>query len=237
MTPIYRSPDRDQTQAMQSLLLDHHIQTSIIETKKSSDKPADTQLNNNAVIWYELWLRNLNELGRAKTIITQHEFTAYRTSMSSYRTSVVEQKKRSESIDQAIPPSSTKTSAPTSHNEKRYEAITQNNTTGKPLIPSPVVSQPSVMNPFLSKPSTDTSKSTSTSTPLTTPMTAKQFIPGQPRQDLIPINNKRVFKRLGLLLGFSEEEIQKWDNNNKLYRPWDAAELNESVKRLKQKCS
>lgn len=229
MTPIYRSPDRDQTQAMQSLLLDHHIQTSIIETKKSSDNPSNNPASKDTVIWYELWLRNLNELGRAKTIITQHEFTVYRTSMSSYRTSVVEQKKRSESIDQAIPPSSTKTSAPTSLFEKRFEPITENNTTGKPLIPSPVVSQPSVSNPFLSRPSSDASA--------TTPVAIKNGTPGQPREDLIPINNKRVFKRLGLLLGFSEEEIQKWDNNNKLYRPWDAAELNESVKRLKQKCS
>ena len=227
MTPIYRSPDRDQTQAMQSLLLDHHIQTSIIETKKSSDNPSNTPSNKEAVIWYELWLRNLNELGRAKTIITQHEFTVYRTSMSSYRTSVVEQKKRSESIDQAIPPSSSKTTIPTSLHEKRYEALAENNTTAKPLIPSPVVSQPSVSNPFLSRPSSDAS----------TPMVVKNSTPGQPREDLIPINNKRVFKRLGLLLGFSEEEMQKWDNNNKLYRPWDAAELNESVKRLKQKCS
>ena len=229
MTPIYRSPDRDQTQAMQSLLLDHHIQTSVIETKKSSDNAS----SKDAVIWYELWLRNLNELGRAKTIITQHEFTAYRTSMSSYRTSVVEQKKRSESIDQAIPPSSSKTSVPISLHETRYEALREKQSTEKTLIPNPIVSKASVSNPFLSKPASD---STST-TVSTTPMATKPITPGQPREDLIPINNKRVFKRLGLLLGFSEEEIQKWDNNNKLYRPWDAAELNESVKRLKQKCS
>ena len=229
MTPIYRSPDRDQTQAMQSLLLDHHIQTSVIETKKSSENAS----SKDAVIWYELWLRNLNELGRAKTIITQHEFTAYRTSMSSYRTSVVEQKKRSESIDQAIPPSSLKTSAPISLHETRYETLREKQTAEKTLIPNPIVSKPSVANPFLSKPASDSASTTVSATPMAT----KSVTPGQPREDLIPINNKRVFKRLGLLLGFSEEEIQKWDNNNKLYRPWDAAELNESVKRLKQKCS
>ena len=226
MTPIYRSPDRDQTIAIQSLLLNHHIQTSVIETKKSSDTS-----RNDSVIWYELWLRNLNELGRAKTIITQHEFTVYRTSMSSYRTSVIEQKKRSESIDQAIPPSSSKTSVTDSLHETRSESAgTTQATEKKPLIPSPLVSQPRVPNPFLSKPASDTNAPTSQMMP-------KHIVPGQFREDLIPINNKRVFKRLGLLLGFSEEQIQQWDKNNKLYRPWDAAELNESVKRLKQKCS
>ncbi len=224
MTPIYRSPDRDQTHAMQSLLLNHHIQTSVIETKKSSNTSSK-----DSVIWYELWLRNLSELGRAKTIITQHEFTAYRTSMSSYRTSVVEQKKRSESIDQAIPPSTSKTSAAGSLHEIHHDTLGEKPVTEtKPLIPNPVVSQPSVANPFLSKPATDNPNS---------PLVAKHIVPGQFREDLIPINNKRVFKRLGLLLGFSEEQIQQWDKNNKLYRPWDAAELNESVKKLKQKCS
>jgi len=215
MTPIYRSPDRDQAQAMQTLLQDHRIETSIIETKKSSNSSSSS-----TVTWYELWLRSLNELTRAKTIITQHEFTTYRTSMTSYRTSVIEQKKRSESIDQAIQPSSTGVTAISDNTV----SLPQNPGAGKPLIPSPVVSKPSVSNPFLSQPASD-----SASLP-------KPLVPGQLREDLIPINNKRVFKRLGLLLGFSEEEIQKW-NNNKLYRPWDAAELNESVKKLKQKCS
>ncbi|WP_455218735.1 hypothetical protein, partial [Kaarinaea lacus] len=61
-------------------------------------------------------------------------------------------------------------------------------------------------------------------------------VASKPRDDLIPINNKRVFKRLGLLLGFTEEEIEKTDNN-KLYRPWDADSLMETVKNLKRKCS
>ena len=215
MTPIYRSPDSDQTQAMHSLLLDHHIQTSIIETKKSNNASGTEN-----VTWYELWLRNLNELTRAKTIITQHEFTTYRTSMSSYRTSVVEQKKRSESVDQAIAPSGIKTGHSTQLSDS---AKTTGNT--QPLIPSPVIARPSVSNPFLAKPAIDT------------PEAVKTLKPGQHREDLIPINNKRVFKRLGLLLGYTEEQIQEWDKNNKLYRPWDAQELNESVKRLKQKCS
>ena len=216
MTPIYRSPDRDQTQAMQALLQDHRIETSVIETKKSNNTSSA-----NTVTWYELWLRNLNELGRAKTIITQHEFTAYRTNMSSYRTAVIEQKKRSESIDQAIQPSSAKNiDTPSLHEKSAPE---------KTLVPSPIVQQPGIANPFLVRPSTDAGTATGTA--------PKQLTPGQPREDLIPINNKRVFKRLGLLLGFSEAEIQQWDKNNKLYRPWDAAELNESVKKLKQKCS
>ena len=221
MTPIYRSPDRDQAQAMQALLQNHRIEMSIIETKKSNNTSAAS-----TVVWYELWLRNLNELARAKTIITQHEFTTYKTSMTSYRTSVIEQKKRSESsgskssnsIDQTFQPHSAKTG------EALTVSIQEKSIPGKTLIPSPLVSAPSISNPFLARPASDALVS------------HKPVTPGQPREDLIPINNKRVFKRLGLLLGFSEEDIQKW-NNNKLYRPWDAAELNETVKKLKQKCS
>ena len=37
MTPIYRSPDQVQALAMQSLLLDHRIQASIIETRKTGN--------------------------------------------------------------------------------------------------------------------------------------------------------------------------------------------------------
>lgn len=219
MTPIYRSPDRDQTQAMHSLLLDHHIQTSVIETKKSNNASGTE-----SVTWYELWLRNMNELARAKTIITQHEFTTYRTNMSSYRMSVVEQKKRSESIDQAITPSSIKTGQPSPLAEDSKASSKQ------PLIPSPIVARPGVANPFLARPASDSSE---------TPKQLKpgQLKPGQPRENLIPINNKRVFRRLGLLLGYTEEQIQEWDKNNKLYRPWQADELNETVRRLKEKCS
>lgn len=215
MTPIYRSPDRDQTQAMQSLLADHQIQTSIIESRKTSNSS-----DNSSVVWHELWLRNLNELTRAKTIITQHEFTTYRNSMTSYRTSVVAQKKHTSSIDQAINPD-----GQTGFKTKISPQNTNATAGSSKKIPSPVVSQPSISNPFLSKPASDTNAP------------AKPVIRGQLREDLIPINNKRVFKRLGLLLGFSEEQIQQWDNNNRLYRPWDAGELNESVKRLKQKTS
>ena len=200
---------------MQLLLQDHNIQTSVIETKKSTGTSGS-----DTVIWYELWLRNLNELTRAKTIITQHEFTTYRTNMSSYRTSIDDQKKRSFSIDQAIPSSSLKTSHTASLHEKTAEPGT------KTLIPNPDVAKPSVANPFLSKPSHDME-----------PAINGLMSSSASKESLIPINNKRVFKRLGLLLGFTEEEIQKSNNNNKLYRPWDAGELNESVKKLKQKCS
>jgi len=217
MTPIYRSPDSDKTHEMQSILRDHHIETSVIETKKSTGTS-----ESRSVIWYELWLRNLNELARAKTIITQHEFTTYRTNMSSYRTSIEAQKKRSFSIDEAIPSTSLKTSLKPSLYENAADSAT------RPLIPNPEVSKPGIDNPFLSRPSSDM------------PSEIKYTTPGaqtQSRESLIPINNKRVFRRLGLLLGFTEEEIQKSNNNNKLYRPWDADELNESVKRLKQKCT
>lgn len=198
MTPIYRSPDQDQTQAMQSLLLDHRIQTSIIETKKSSNAA-----NAEPVIWYEIWLRNLHELARAKTIITQHEFTTFRTSMYSYRTSALEQKEHSSNVRHITP----QRTAKSTRNISLYE---------KSSTPKPVESNPFIADQHTA--STDTVRETKS------------------REDLIPINNKRVFKRLGMLLGFSEEEIQK-QNNNKLYRPWDADELNETVRRLKQKTS
>jgi hypothetical protein len=199
MTPIYRSPDQNQTQAMQSLLLDHRIQTSIIETKKSSNA-----VNAEPVIWYEIWLRNLPELARAKTIITQHEFTTFRTSMYSYRTSTLVQNESSSRIN----PNEPQRTAKSTRNISLHE---------KSSAPTSVAS-----NPFIPGQQSST--------------TSDNITEARTREDLIPINNKRVFKRLGILLGFSEEEIQK-HNNNKLYRPWDADELNESVKRLKQKCS
>jgi len=185
MTPIYRSPDHDQTQAMQSLLLEHQIQTSIIETKKTANSASPT-----SVTWYELWLRNYADVTRAKSIITQHEFTTFKNNMSSYRTTVMTQQK----VDY----------------QKSDDALTFVDQTAVPQeIPLEENSAPVTVkaNPT-------------------------------PREDLIPINNKRVFKRLGLLLGYSEEEIQKLDNSsNKLYRPWDSGTLMERVKNLKQKCS
>jgi hypothetical protein len=186
MTPIYRSPDQKQTQAMQSLLLEQRIQASIIETKKSKDSDGSS-----SVTWYELWLRNYADVTRAKSIITQHEFTTYKTSMSSYRTAVQAQQLQ-EKVE--------------FHNSEDTFTAVQ----------SEEIVQPIVLEEQ--------------------PVSVKEA--PKPREDLIPINNKRVFKRLGLLLGFSEEEIQKFDDsNNKLYRPWDGNALMESVKNLKQKCS
>ena len=182
MTPIYRSPDQDQTKAIQTLLLEHRIQASIVESKKS-----DKQFNS-TVTWYELWLRNYSELNRARTIITQHEFTAFKSQMSSFKSSAETESESEQPKHQS--------------NVKKFPAIEQRDTEEEDVLvkdrPIPVANKP--------------------------------------RDDLIPINNKRVFKRLGLLLGFSEEEIEK-TNNNKLYRPWDADSLMETVKNLKQKCS
>jgi len=180
MTPIYRSPDHNNAKAMQSLLLDHQIRSSIIESKK-----ADNQTNASKVIWYELWLKNYSEFSRARTLITQHEFMAYKTRIPSFK-----------SAGQANPVQPKRTSNiekfPTSEELENVEDILVEDR------PIPAATKP--------------------------------------RDDLIPINNKRVFKRLGLLLGFSEEEIEKTDNN-KLYRPWDADSLMETVKNLKRKCS
>ena len=208
MTPIYRSPDQDHTLAMQSLLGDHHIQTSVIETRKSSS--AVNSNNPVSVTWYELWLRNVSELARANTIITQHEFTTFRTNMYSYRSTTLAKK------EQETPKVS---QLATKHKESVKPRISlYEKTSGfKAVIPDPVAS-------------VSVSETGTISTP-------GKVVAQKTREDLIPINNKRVFKRLGLLLGFSEEQIQEWDNNNKLYRPWDADELNESVKKLKQKCS
>lgn len=182
MTPIYRSPDKDQTKAIQTLLLEHQIQASIIESKKS-----DRQFNSSTVTWYELWLRNYSELNRARTIITQHEFTAFKSQMSSFKTSVDTESGSEQPKNKS--------------NVEKFPTAEQLETDDEIMVedrPIPVASKP--------------------------------------RDDLIPINNKRVFKRLGLLLGFSEEEIEKTDNN-KLYRPWDADSLMETVKNLKRKCS
>jgi hypothetical protein len=190
MTPIYRSPDHDQTRAMQSLLLDHKIQSSIIESRKS-----DQQFNSRTVVWYELWLRNYADAARAKSIITQHEFTNFKTSMSAFRTTVA---------------------SPAKVTTEQPAAVTVDEI---PLAED-FDSEPDVL---LEEPPIALA---------TPPVAAAQTR----RENLIPINNKRVFKRLGLLLGYSEEEIEKLDSN-KLYRPWDAGTLMERVKNLKQKCS
>ena len=179
MTPIYRSPDHNQTKAIQSLLLDHNIQASIVESKKS-----DQQFNSATVIWYELWLRLYADVNRAKAIITQYEFTTYKTSMSAFKTAATKPK----DPEPEIP-------------AEEYELSEELDSDTAVLIQNP--------------PTIDAQKR---------------------REDLIPINNKRVFKRLGLLLGYTEQEIEKLDSN-KLYRPWDAGNLMERVKNLKQKCS
>jgi hypothetical protein len=207
MTPIYKSPDHDQSQAMRSLLLGHGIQSSIIETKNSNNA-----MNSSTVTWYELWLRHVADLARAKTIITQHEFTTFKTSMSSYRTSVGVQK--TDSITKMMNIVSSKNaSAINSKFGDNFGNNSGKNSESDVLLKERPLSQHQSQHQSQQKVAEPT-----------------------PREDLIPINNKRVFERLGLLLGFSEEEIHK-QNNNKLYRPWDADELNESVKNLKLKCS
>lgn len=190
MTPIYRSPVYKQTRAIQSLLLDHKIQASIIENKKS-----DQQYNSRTVVWYELWLRNYADAARAKAIITQHEFTGFKTSMTAFKTTV---SKPADSTSQQTAPTTVDELPLTGEFENEAEV----------LLEEPTVT--------LAPPPAETTQTR--------------------RDNLIPINNKRVFKRLGLLLGYSEEEIEKLDSN-KLYRPWDAGTLMERVKNLKQKCS
>lgn len=50
-----------------------------------------------------------------------------------------------------------------------------------------------------------------------------------------PVNNQKVFHRLGALLGFTEEEIENGDYNN-LRRPWNPDRLKNQVKALQQLC-
>jgi len=186
MTPIYRSPDYNLTKAIQALLLEHNIQASVIETKKTA-----TGTGAEAVTWHELWLHNFADSQRAKTIITQQEFTTYKTNMSSNRSTAKDKPKVA------------------FHSTVEKIAVTDN-------------------IDFISIKKSEN----------VTPKPDSEAEAAKTREDLIPINNKRVFKRLGLLLGFSEEEINKFENkNNKLYRPWDAGTLMERVKNLKQKCS
>lgn len=215
MTPIYRSPDQDQASAIRSLLEDHNIQTSIIETKK-----ANQSFGSSAVIWYELWLRHYADASRAKSIITQHEFTTYRTNMSAYRNTVVNNRAANKA---AAKPSSVATSVSDLDRAAPPQPVDDLIIEDEELI-GKMEDQP-VQAPLKHEQSLVADKQ-----PIR--------LPPQRRDDLIPINNKRVFKRLGLLLGYSEEEIEKVDsNNNKLYRPWDGESLMEKIRNLKQKCS
>jgi len=196
MTPIYRSPDYNQTKAIQALLLEHKIQTSIIETKKAATANAAS-----TVTWHELWLHKFSDSNRAKTIITQQEFTTYKTNMTSYRTAT-----------------------PVADTIQEHPKVKFHSTVEKIAVTNNVdyISIKKSVDPADAK----------------APLLAEGSEAAKPREDLIPINNKRVFKRLGLLLGYSEDQINKFENqNNKLYRPWDAGALMERVKNLKQKCS
>lgn len=210
MTPIYRSPDHDQTSAIRSLLQDHNIQSSIIETRKSN-KP----FGSSSVTWYELWLRHYADATRAKSIITQHEFSAFKNDMSSYRTTVVTQTSQA-GIGQGL--------------QQQQQLQHQKQQRVQPSSDELLLDEHAVGEQLLTN--------DPPSPPVQPVFTKKQPGNSEPkrREDLIPINNKRVFKRLGLLLGYSEEEIDKLDSN-KLYRPWDANALMERVKNLKQKCS
>ncbi|HEY5604756.1 MAG TPA: hypothetical protein VIM41_16765 [Gammaproteobacteria bacterium] len=180
MTPIYRSPDHAQAKAIQSLLLDHSIQSSIIESKKS-----DKQYNSRTVIWYEIWLRFFSDVAPAKTIVTQYQFTGFKINMSSVSAAAAK--------------------------AKDAEPVTPQIETDEITFAGTIDDGAEIL---LDDP----------------PIAQKR------RENLIPINNKRVFKRLGILLGYSEEQIEKFDSN-KLYRPWDAGNLMQRVKDLKRKCS
>jgi len=207
MTPIYRSPDQDQARAIQSLLLDHSIQASIIESKKPGQ-----QFNSRTVVWYELWLRNYADATRAKSIITQREFTNFKTSMSAFSTNTIK----------------------TANNKVVTNSVVANNAVA---ANESVESVPATIDEISLEEFEGDTQILLREAPAAVSAPAPALTTNQNRrEDLIPINNKRVFKRLGLLLGYSEEEIEKLDSN-KLYRPWDAGTLMERVKNLKQKCS
>jgi hypothetical protein len=210
MTPIYRSPDQDQAKAIQSLLLDHSIQASIIESKKPVQ-----QINSRTVVWYELWLRNYADATRAKSIITQREFTSFKTSMSAFGTNTIKH----------------------SNNKIAANGVVTNSVVAANKSVESAESIPATIDEIRLEELDGDTEILLREAPAAVAAPAPALAANQNRrEDLIPINNKRVFKRLGLLLGYSEEEIEKLDAN-KLYRPWDAGTLMERVKNLKQKCS
>jgi hypothetical protein len=171
-------------------------------------------------------LRHYADANRAKSIITQHEFTTFRTNMSSYRTTV---DKNSAAMDQ------TGIKSGTVGNAGVKSSVVD--TMMQPAERSPTVDELVIEDQeLIGKLHAQPIKPLAAAKPAAAVRHHPPVSQAQRREDLIPINNKRVFKRLGLLLGFSEEEIEKLDNN-KLYRPWDGDSLMEKIKNLKQKCS
>ena len=51
----------------------------------------------------------------------------------------------------------------------------------------------------------------------------------------LPVNNQKVFQRLGQLMGFSDADIAK-DEFNNICRPWNGDRLKDHVKALQQLC-
>lgn len=220
MTPIYRSPDQEQANAIQSLLQEHNIHASVIETRKTSQP-----FGSSAVTWYELWLRHYADASRAKSIITQHEFTTFRTNMSSYRTTVGKN-------DTVVGQTGAENATIANGGVKSAVVDTMQPAKRHSTVDELVIDDQELMGALKSQPMQALAPENQSPAVQQRPPAPHM----QRREDLIPINNKRVFKRLGLLLGYSEEEIDKLDNN-KLYRPWDGDSLMEKIKNLKQKCS
>jgi len=181
VTPVYKSPDRDEAEAILELLLEHNIMASIIKTNGTGNTAY-----NHRISWYELWLRKQTDVRHAETIITQFEFINYKNNLA----------------DATL--------------TENHQNISADKTNPVYAEPPPAV--------------TATQPREKKSLP---PVTVTTRLNHQ--VSLTPINNKRVFRRLGLLLGFSEKEIEELDNN-KLYRPWDSDRLMEQVNNLKRKC-
>lgn len=198
MTPIYKSPDEHVTKAIQKLLKENNIDSTVIETKNSSGRIGGAYIK-----WYELWLRKQSEATQAKSVITQFEFTSFRktslpTSRSAYMANAVNVPANQE-VSKAIKLETAETPGP-EKNIADYDEEFEMPQEALDLIKE-----------------------------------LDLKLPVKRREELTPINNKRVFRRLGLLLGFSEEEIAEIEGN-KLYRPWDSSSLMEKIAALKQKC-
>ena len=210
MTPVYKSPDESAAKAIQKLLADHNIETSVIETRNAGGSIGGAYIK-----WFELWLRKQSQAAQAKVIITQFEFTSFR-----------KQKAHTTGLAIAAVP-----------------AINQINVNEPQLTASEPESKSSEKN-LLIAPVKATASDTASDYDEVFEINQETIdlikeldikVPAKRREELIPINNKRVFKRLGLLLGYSEQEIEEFDRN-KLYRPWDSSSLMEKIAALKQKC-
>jgi len=198
VTPVYKSPDHDEANAILEILSEHNIVASIIKTR-----PANNSASNSRICWYELWLRNQTDVRHAETIITQFEFISYKNSLAN---------------------------ANIMENNHQIVADTPKDIFPQSLTRAPAFSTPTTLTSTVHAAPVHSQAVHSQTTHATT------TTPSNKQTGLTPINNKRVFRRLGLLLGFSEKEIEELDNN-RLYRPWDSDRLMEQVNNLKRKCS